>query len=176
MIGNILMKKVGNHMNITTKYEIGNIVYAVHPCQIVCNGQTMLNDGMLCMEPGGADQKQAHAEDIYIVCPHEIKNIMVTCQKDLKTEIQYELSNGIIRTENNIFASFEQAAEHAVILYGESAGQYDVPGKDVKGGILKEIVCKKLQRALKAVLSFEQLERFEEEFIIATQGLVFKEA
>ena len=30
-------------MNITTKFETGSVVYAVHPCKLVCGGQIQLN-------------------------------------------------------------------------------------------------------------------------------------
>ena len=71
-------------------------------------------------------------------------------------------------------------------LYGEPAGKYNRLGEDdrvwehgkeeSRTEKLKEIICKKLQQSMKALLSYEQLERFQEEFIKATQGLVIREA
>ena len=110
-------------MNITTKYETGDVVYAVHPCQVINNGQVILNEGTLRMEPDEAGQ-DFHADDIYIVSPHEVRNITVFCSKGSKTEIIYELSNGTKRTEQELFASFESAAEYAVTLYEKASGKY----------------------------------------------------
>jgi len=155
-------------MNITTKYETGDIVYAVHPCKVIYVGQIILNTGLPGMENNGMGQNQPYTDDIYIVSPHEVKNIMVSCKSASKAEMKYELSNGVIRSEKEIFASFEDAAEYAVGLYGEPAGS--------RTEKLKEIICKKLQQSMKALLSYEQLERFQEEFIKATQGLVIREA
>ena len=153
-------------MNITTKYETGDVVYAVHPCQVINNGQVILNEGTLRMEPDEAGQ-DFHADDIYIVSPHEVRNITVFCSKGSKTEIIYELSNGTKRTEQELFASFESAAEYAVTLYEKASGKYGKVAVDHGNvGILKESVCRRLQHALKAVLTYEQLERFEEEFEI----------
>ena len=131
-------------------------------------------------------QNQPYTDDIYIVSPHEVKNIMVSCKSASKAEMKYELSNGVIRSEKEIFASFEDAAEYAVGLYGEPAGKYNRLGEDdrvwehgkeeSRTEKLKEIICKKLQQSMKALLSYEQLERFQEEFIKATQGLVIREA
>jgi hypothetical protein len=138
------------------------------------------------MENNGMGQNQPYTDDIYIVSPHEVKNIMVSCKSASKAEMQYELSNGVIRSEKEIFASFEDAAEYAVGLYGEPAGKYNRLGEDDRAWAhgneesrtekLKEIICKKLQQSMKALLSYEQLERFQEEFIKATQGLVIREA
>ena len=173
-------------MNITTKYETGDIVYAVHPCKVIYGGQIILNTGLPGMENNGMGQNQPYTDDIYIVSPHEVKNIMVSCKSASKAEMKYELSNGVIRSEKEIFASFEDAAEYAVGLYGEPAGKYNRLGEDdrvwehgkeeSRTEKLKEIICKKLQQTMKALLSYEQLERFQEEFIKATQGLVIREA
>ena len=163
-------------MDIRTKYEIGSIVYAVHPCKLVCGCQVVLNGEAIGMKLGGDNQGQVYAEDIYIVSPHEVRNITVSCNKSQETDIQYELSNGVTREEGDLFASFEEAAGYAVSLYGESSGGYGVQEENGRNCRLKEIVCQKLQQALKAVLSYEQLERFGEEFEKATQGMVFKEA
>ena len=173
-------------MNITTKYETGDIVYAVHPCKVIYGGQIILNTGLPGMENNGMGQNQPYTDDIYIVSPHEVKNIMVSCKSASKAEIQYELSNGVIRSEKDVFISFEDASEYAVGLYGEPAGKYNRLGEDDRAWghgkeesrteKLKEIICKKLQQSMKAVLSYEQLERFQEEFIKATQGLVIREA
>ncbi len=173
-------------MNITTKYETGDIVYAVHPCKVIYGGQIILNTGLPGMENNGMGQNQPYTDDIYIVSPHEVKNIMVSCKSASKAEMKYELSNGVIRSEKEIFASFEDAAEYAVGLYGEPAGKYNRLGEDdrvwehgkeeSRTEKLKEIICKKLQQSMKALLSYEQLERFQEEFIKATQGLVIREA
>lgn len=163
-------------MNITTTYGTGDVVYAIHPCQVINSGQVILNEGTLRMEPDEAGQ-DFHADDIYIVSPHEVRNITVFCNKGSKTEIIYELSNGTKRTEQELFASFKSAAEYAVTLYEKASGKYGKVAVDHgSAGILKESVCRRIQHALKAVLSYEQLERFEEEFLIATQGLVFREA
>ncbi len=173
-------------MNITTKYETGDIVYAVHPCKVIYGGQIILNTGLPGMENNGMGQNQPYTDDIYIVSPHEVKNIMVSCKSASKAEMKYELSNGVICSEKEIFASFEDAAEYAVGLYGEPAGKYNRLGEDdrvwehgkeeSRTEKLKEIICKKLQQSMKALLSYEQLERFQEEFIKATQGLVIREA
>ena len=173
-------------MNITTKYETGDIVYAVHPCKVIYGGQIILNTGLPGMENNGMGQNQPYTDDIYIVSTHEVKNIMVSCKSASKAEMKYELSNGVIRSEKEIFASFEDAAEYAVGLYGEPAGKYNRLGEDdrvwehgkeeSRTEKLKEIICKKLQQSMKALLSYEQLERFQEEFIKATQGLVIREA
>ena len=173
-------------MNITTKYETGDIVYAVHPCKVIYGGQIILNTGLPGMENNGMGQNQPYTDAIYIVSPHEVKNIMVSCKSASKAEMKYELSNGVIRSEKEIFASFEDAAEYAVGLYGEPAGKYNRLGEDdrvwehgkeeSRTEKLKEIICKKLQQSMKALLSYEQLERFQEEFIKATQGLVIREA
>ncbi len=173
-------------MNITTKYETGDIVYAVHPCKVIYGGQIILNTGLPGMENNGMGQNQPYTDDIYIVSPHEVKNIMVSCKSASKAEMKYELLNGVIRSEKEIFASFEDAAEYAVGLYGEPAGKYNRLGEDDRAWEhgneesrtekLKEIICKKLQQSMKALLSYEQLERFQEEFIKATQGLVIREA
>ena len=104
-------------MNITTKYETGDIVYAVHPCKVIYGGQIILNTGLPGMENNGMGQNQPYTDDIYIVSPHEVKNIMVSCKSASKAEMKYELSNGVIRSEKEIFASFEDAAEYAVGLY-----------------------------------------------------------
>ncbi len=158
-------------MNITTKFETGSIVYAVHPCRLICGGQILLN--------AGTGQKHIHGEDIYIVSPHEVRGITASCRKNSETEILYELSDGATRTEQELSASFEDAADHAVRLYEKTCsgidGKYGSMGS-TRNEIMKEAVCRKLQQALKAVLSCEQLERFEEEFLKATQGLVFREA
>lgn len=167
----------GKHMNITTKYVTGDVVYTIHPCQVINNGQVILNEGTLRMEPNEADQEYFHADGIYIVSPYEVKSITVFCNKGSKTEIIYELSNGTKRTEQELFASFESAAEYAVTLYEQASGKYGKVAVDHGStGVLKESVCRRLQHALKAVLTYEQLERFEEDFLIATQGLVFREA
>lgn len=100
-------------MNITTRYGTGDVVYAIHPCQVINNGQIILNEGTLRMEANGADQGHFNAENIYIVSPYEVKSITVFCNKGSKTEIIYELSNGTKRTEQEIFAAFESAAEYA---------------------------------------------------------------
>ena len=145
-----------------------------------------MNTGLPGMENNGMGQNQPYTDDIYIVSPHEVKNIMVSCKSASKAEMKYELSNGVIRSEKEIFASFEDAAEYAVGLYGEPAGKYNRLGEDdrvwehgkeeSRTEKLKEIICKKLQQSMKALLSYEQLERFQEEFIKATQGLVIREA
>ena len=44
-------------MNITTKFAIGSIVYAVHSCKLVCN------------------TSQANTDNVYIVSPHEVKAV-----------------------------------------------------------------------------------------------------
>lgn len=169
-------------MNVTTKYQTGDIIYAVHPCKVIYGGQIILNTGLPRMENNGMGQNQPYTDDIYIVSPHEVKNIMVSYKSASKAEIQYELSNGVIRNEKDVFISFEDAAEYAVGLYGKSARKYDGSGMDDNAWEngrtekLKEIICKKLQQSMKAVLSYEQLERFQEEFIKATQGLVIREA
>jgi len=163
-------------MNITTKYEIGDIVYAVHPCKVIYGGQIVLNEDISGMESSGINQQYPQADDIYIISPHKVMNITASCKKGFSTEILYELSNGVIRTEKDIFASFEDATEYAVMMYGESSGKSDRSGEYGRTGSLKENVCKKLQQALKSVLSCDQLERFEEEYVKATQGIVFKEA
>ena len=160
-------------MNITTKYEIGDIVYAVHPCKVIYGGQIVLNEDIFGKESAGTNQQYPKMDDVYIVSPHQVMNITASCKQGFSTEILYELSNGVMRTEKDIFASFEDAAEYAVMMYGESSGKSREYGRT---GSLKENVCKKLQQVLKAVLSYDQLERFEEEFVKATQGLVFKEA
>ena len=163
------------HMNITTKYGIGNIVYAVHPCRIICNGKVIMSECAFDVDKSSS-HIQPHGDDIYIVSPHEVKNVTVSCNGESETDIQYELSNGIIRREKDLFASFDDAARYAVMLYGQSAGECGGIGDTGRKGVLKEDVCRKLQQAMKTVLSFDQLERFEEEFLKATQGLVFKEA
>lgn len=171
------MGREGKHMNITTRYGTGDVVYAIHPCQVINNGQVILNEGTLRMELNEASQGHFNVDDIYIVSPHEVRNITAFCNKGSKTEIIYELSNGTKRTEQELFASFESAAEYAVTLYEKASGKYGKVAVDHGStGILKESVCRRLQHALKAVLSYEQLERFEEEFLIAMQGLVFREA
>lgn len=160
-------------MNIATKYEIGDIVYAVHPCKVIYGGQIVLNEDIFGKESAGTNQQYPKMDDVYIVSPHQVMNITASCKQGFSTEILYELSNGVMRTEKDIFASFEDAAEYAVMMYGESSGKSREYGRT---GSLKENICKKLQQVLKAVLSYDQLERFEEEFVKATQGLVFKEA
>lgn len=160
-------------MNITTKYEIGDIVYAVHPCKVIYGGQIVLNEDIFGKESAGTNQQYPKMDDVYIVSPHQVMNITASCKQGFSTEILYELSNGVMRTEKDIFASFEDAAEYAVMMYGESSGKSREYGRT---GSLKENICKKLQQVLKAVLSYDQLEHFEEEFVKATQGLVFKEA
>lgn len=40
-------------MNVTTKYEIGDIVYAVHPCKVIYGGQIILNTVLPGMENNG---------------------------------------------------------------------------------------------------------------------------
>lgn len=158
-------------MNITTKFETGSVVYAVHPCRLICGGQILLN-----AETG---QNQAHADDIYIVSPHEVRGITASCRKNSGTEILYELSDGAVRTEQELSASFGEAADRAVRMYEKAGsgidGKYGSTGC-TRNEILKGAVCRKLQQALKAVLSCDQLDRFEEEFLKATQGLVFREA
>lgn len=163
-------------MNITTKYEIGSMVYVVHPCKMIYGGQIILNEDMSSMESAGTNQQYPQADDVYIVSPHQVVNVTASCKKGFSTEIMYELSNGVMRTEKDIFASFEDAAEYAVMMYGEFFGKSDGSGEHGRTGILKENVCRKLQHVLKTVLSCDQMERFEEEFVKATQGLVFKEA
>lgn len=163
-------------MNITTKYEIGDIVYAVYPCKVIYGGQIVFNEDISGMESEGTNQQHPKMDDVYVVSPHQVINITASCKKGFSTEILYELSNGVMRTEKDIYASFEDAAEYAVMMYGEFSGKSDRSGEYGRTGSLKENVCKKLQQALKSVLSCDQLERFEEEYVKATQGIVFKEA
>lgn len=168
-------------MDITTKYEIGSIVYAIHPCKLVYGGQVILNGDMPGMESAGTNQ-YPHMDDVYIVSPHRVIGITASCSGKFKIEAEYKLSGGITRSEMDVFASFEEAAGHAVVLYGKPAGKYVEAGKhDGLGNfggndMLKKMTCKKLQLALKTVLSCDQLERFEEEFLKATQGLIIMEA
>lgn len=145
-------------MNITTKFAIGSIVYAVHSCKLVCN------------------TSQANTDNVYIVSPHEVKAVTASSGKGLETEILYELTGGIICKEKEVFSSFNEASEYAAGLYEKSGKSYGASEDCDKTCILKEMICRKLQQPLKAVLSCEQLERFEEEFMKATQGFVFREA
>lgn len=146
-------------MNIATKYNSGDIVYAVHPCRTVCGGE------------GG---RQACADDIYIISPHRTGNITVLCSRDHTAEIWYELSGGIIRPEKDLFESFEDAAGYAAGLYGKTHGKNDRTAKH--GEILKETVMGRIKHELELILTSAQMESLEEEFIRATQGLVFSEA
>lgn len=160
-------------MNITTKYETGDIVYAVHPCRLI-GGKVIIN-GRESDRNYSPDHWQTYGDDIYIVSPHEVRNVTVFCNGKSAADIRYELSGGTVRREKDVSASFDDAAGYAVRLYEQSAGKSDRPGESGRTEILKENVCGKLQQALKAVLSSDQLERFQEEFMKATQGLVFRE-
>lgn len=163
-------------MNITTKFAIGSIVYAVHSCKLVCNSQIMLNEDMMYKNDAEMYMSQANANDVYIVSPHEVRVVTVSSSKGLGTEILYELTGGIICKEKEVFSSFNEASEYAAGLYEKSVKRYGASEDCDKTCILKELICSKLQHSLKAVLSCEQLERFEEEFMKATQGFVFREA
>lgn len=72
-----------------------------------------------------------------------------------------------------MFSSFNEASEYVAGLYEKSVKRYGASEDCDTNCILKEMICRKLQQPLKAVPSCEQLERFEEEFMKATQGFVF---
>ena len=151
-------------MNISTKYGIGNIVYAVHPCRVICGGKVIINEQGFDIN-SLPDQQQPRGDDIYIVSPHEIRNVTVSCNGKSETEIRYELSGGVMRWEKDVFASFDDAAGYAVMLCEQFACECGGIGECGRKGILKEDMCRKLQQAMKTVLSCEQLERFVEEFL-----------
>lgn len=136
----------------------------------------MLNEDMMHKNDAGMYRSQANADDVYIVSPHEVKAVTASDSKGLETEILYELTGGIICKEKEVFSSFNEASEYAAELYEKSGKRYGASEDCDKTCILKEMICRKLQQLLKAVLSCEQLERFEEEFMKATQGFVFREA
>lgn len=163
-------------MNIATKYEIGDIVYAIHSCWFISNGQLLSAGRMSGTGLYRADPDHPCTEMIYFVSPHVVKNIIVTCREENTAVTQYRLSDGIMSEERDLFGFFEEAAECAVTLYEKQARKIvqnnDSPGR-YKDAALKEVVCGRLQHVLKAVLTCEQLERFKEEFLKATQVLVF---
>lgn len=163
-------------MNITTKFGAGDIVYAVHMCKAVPGGKIILNEEPPVTGYNGANQNQGHAEDIFIVSPYEIRNITVSLKKGYGTDIRYELSNGCIRYEKDIFASFDDATKYAMGLYEKSSKNYCESEGCGSADVLKDAICKRLQQSLKTVLSYDQLERFAEEFANATQGFVIREA
>jgi hypothetical protein len=69
-------------MNITTKYETGDIVYAVHPCKVIYGGQIILNHIRVHSPPLGA----------YKLIPNEVRlgRIPRSCKAGGKCQMAFE--------------------------------------------------------------------------------------
>ena len=163
-------------MNIKTKYGVGDVVYTIHSYKTMFNGQVILDEkaynGFQGIE---TENEQELIDTIYVVNACIVQKVILSSNEDNGIVINYQLSDGTICHEENVFATFESAMVYANILYSKNSEKADTHKFNMQMCSLKDIVCMKLQESLKAVLSTEQLERFTEEFLKATDGVEFRE-